>query len=237
MAKTKLSLAQLLSGAVATSAAKVAETKIELSDYIVGFEPGKPIKIGDSAEERENFFYGVVLKMADKGHKKKEIIAALSKALPEKDATSTYNDAESRFKMELLKQNAQNTAFLAGDEKIQRKLAALFYAKEDAVVEKKSAIPLVIFFMIDGAKHWANYLPLRDQCIELTKAGKELPPELEKQKDAAAKILNDANTAMHVTRDKLVAAVSHKFNKSTERGRGAVRANRYAAMGSLLTFT
>jgi hypothetical protein len=237
MAKTRLSLAQLLSGAVATSAAKVAEVKINLSDYIVGFEAGKPIQIGDSAEERQNFFYSVVIKMADKGHKAKDIIASLSKVMPEKDAGAVYRDAEERFKMELLRQNAQNTAFIAGDEKIQRKLAGLFYRKEDALVENKTAIPLVVFFMIDGGKHWAEFCSLRNQVIELTKEDKDIPPELDKQKDGVAKILNDANAAMHVTRDKLVAAVSHKFNKSTERGRGAVRANRYASMNSLLTFT
>lgn len=237
MAKTKLSLAQLLSGAVATSAVKIAETKIELADYIVGFEAGKPVKIGDSVEERQTFFIGVVNRMAAKGHKPKDIVESLGKVMLPKDAAGVFRDAEEAFKIEQLRAVSQNTAFIAGDEKQQRKLMTLFFRKEDAYTEGKTQIPLVVFFMLEGATKWKEYCELRSQVMELTSAGKEIPPELDKAKNELAKVLNDANAAMHVTREKLITAVSHKFNKSTDRGRGASRGNRYASMNSLLTFT
>lgn len=237
MAKTKLSLAQLLSEAVVTSAVKIAETKIELADYIVGFEAGKPVSIGDTVEERQKFFINVVNRMAAKGHKPKDIVESLGKVMSPKDAAGVFRDAEETFKIEQLQAVSQNTAFIAGDEKQQRKLMTLFYRKEDAYTEGKTSIPLVVFFMLNGAAAWTKYCDLRSQVMELTSAGKEIPPELDKAKNDLAKILNDANAAMHVTREKLITAVSHKFNKSTDRGRGASRGNRYAAMSSLLTFT
>lgn len=143
----KLTLAQLLSGSVDSAAKPADDTKIDIVKYCPAYDPTKPIEIGKTEAERRKWIYDFVMRMANDGCTPKQIREGLTKLFGAKDAPNFYNDVENQFKLEQTLAIHQDTRFYSvSDDKMRRKLLTAFLKQEDALIDGKTVIPLVLIF-------------------------------------------------------------------------------------------